>query len=108
MCLLSKTLFYSDWAKNYLDQLDTDPELSADEQIQRWRRQKVEKDYVATVRIEDMLTDLLEKDRYNHMAFEYQMAWYILTKQLDKFIENSTKYQNKNNTFYYYLSITFN
>jgi hypothetical protein len=35
-----------------------------------------------------MLSDLLEKNRQNRMAFEYLMAWYLLTRQLDKFIQN--------------------
>jgi hypothetical protein len=38
--------------------------------------------------IEDLLSQLLEKNRKNRMAFEYLMAWYMLTKQLDKFVLN--------------------
>jgi len=88
---LSKTLFYADWANDYLARLQSDPNLAADDQIQHMRCLMAEKDYVSPlpdVKMEYMLSDLLEKNRQNRMAFEYLMAWYLLTRQLDKFIQN--------------------
>jgi hypothetical protein len=35
--------------------------------------------------VETMLLRLLERNRHNRMAFEYLMAHYLLTRQLDKF-----------------------
>lgn len=37
---------------------------------------------------EEMLTALAAQDHHNRMAFEYLMAWYMQTKQLDKFARN--------------------
>ncbi len=86
---LSKTLFYDDWANNYLERLKSDPDLSQDKQIQRLRSVCMEKDYDFTaLNIETMLLHLLEKNRKNRMAFEYLMSWYLLTGQLEKFVQN--------------------
>ena len=38
--------------------------------------------------VEDILTGLLEQNPHNKMAFEYLMACYLLTRQLDKVIAN--------------------
>lgn len=37
---------------------------------------------------EKILLCLLEENSKNKMAFEYLMAWYMLTRQLDKFVRN--------------------
>ena len=49
----------------------------------------MEKDYsFSRYLLETNLLALLEKNRQNQMAFEYLMAWYLLTCQLDKFVQN--------------------
>ena len=86
---LSKTLFHADWANNYLARLQSDPNLSMDGQIQHLRDVMMETDYGFTNYVpERILLALLQKNRYNRMAFEYLMAWYLLTGQLDKFVQN--------------------
>ncbi|NQT03077.1 MAG: hypothetical protein HQ580_13700 [Planctomycetes bacterium] len=87
---LSKTLFYGDWANNYLERLKSDPDLSEDKEIQRLRSVCMEKDYGFTSlnNIEATLLQLLEKNRQNRMAFEYLMSWYLLNGRLDKFVQN--------------------
>jgi hypothetical protein len=86
---LGKTLFHNDWANNYLARLQSDPNLSTDDQIQYLRRLMMEKDYAFTAYSpERILLELLEKNRQNKMAFEYLMAWYMLTSQLEKFVQN--------------------
>jgi len=85
---LGKTLFYVDWANGYLDRLESDLNLSTDEQIQQLRGLMVEKDYALRKYLPEMfLQELLEKNRQNRMAFEYLMAWYMLTGQLDSFVQ---------------------
>jgi len=89
---LSKTLFYSGWAKSYLQQLESDPNLSADEEIQRLRSLMPEKDEGSIdFPVEKIFSELLEKNRQNQMAFEYLMAWYMLNRQLDEFVQNITR-----------------
>jgi len=86
---LSRTLFYSDWANRYLAKLKSDPDLSTDERIQYLRAVMLKKDHGFTVYGHDkVLVDLLEANRQNRMAFEYLMAWYLLSKQLDKIVLN--------------------
>ena len=87
---LSKTLFYDDWANNYLELLKSNPGLSEDKEIQRLRSVCMEKDYGFTSlqNIEVTLLQLLEKNRQNRMAFEYLMSWYLLNGRLDKFVQN--------------------
>ncbi len=86
---LSKTLFDDDWANNYLARLKSDPDLSEDKQIQRLRSVCMQKDYgYTTLNVENMLLQLLDKNRQNRMAFEYLMSLYLLTGQLEKFVQN--------------------
>lgn len=80
---LSKTLFHSRWADDYLARLDADPNLTADPEIARLRARRVDRDSsTAFFDQETMLRALLESDRHNRMAFEYLMAWYLLNRQL--------------------------
>jgi hypothetical protein len=86
---LSKTPFHADWANNYLKLLDSGADLSTDKHIRHLKSLTMENDYGFTgYQPERILLDLLEKNRYNHMAFEYLMAWYLLTSQLDSFVQN--------------------
>lgn len=86
---LRKTLFDADWANYYLERLQSDPNLTADEKIQHLRSVMLEKDSgLSAIDIEDILSQLLEKNKQNRMAFEYLMAWYMLNGQLDKFVQN--------------------
>jgi hypothetical protein len=88
---LSKTLFDADWANSYLEQLQSDSTftLAADDQIQRLRRHMLATDYgFSPLSVEQILLDLLGKNMRNRMAFEYLMSWYMLTGQLEKFVQN--------------------
>ncbi|MHC4364310.1 MAG: DUF6057 family protein [Planctomycetota bacterium] len=88
---LSKTLFDADWANSYLEQLQSDSTftLADDDQIQRLRRHMLATDYgFSPLSVEQILLDLLGKNMRNRMAFEYLMSWYMLTGQLEKFVQN--------------------
>lgn len=87
---LSKTLFYNDWANNYLELLRSNPDLSQAKEIQQLRSICMEADYGFTSlnNVEAALLHLLKKNRQNRMAFEYLMSWYMLKGQLDKFVQN--------------------
>ncbi|MGD8787278.1 MAG: DUF6057 family protein, partial [Phycisphaerales bacterium] len=76
---LNKTLFHAKWARNYLDHIQTDPNLSKDHYIQHLRSLLLDKDYPThSLPKERLLSWLLEKNSQNRMAFEYLMAWYLL------------------------------
>lgn len=96
---LSKTLFHAGWAENYLDRLETDPDLSGDKYIQHLRSLCLDKDVpIYALYKEKTLLWLLERNSKNRVAFEYLMAWYMLNKNLDKFVQNLGRLQDFNYT----------
>jgi len=86
---LSRNLVYAGEAKELLKCLESDPQLNRNEHIRYIRSVMMTNDYpFGTYNEGDWLEELLHRNKYNKMAFEYLMAHYLLTKQLDKFIEN--------------------
>jgi len=86
---LSRTLFYSDWAKKYLAELESNPDLLGDEQVQNLRQVMPKKDHgFRSYDNDKMLMDLLETNKHNRMAFEYLMGWYLLNGRVDKIALN--------------------
>ena len=80
---LCQTLFFGTWAKDSLVRLDADP------QIQQLRAQSLRKDStVFFYAREPMLAALVEQGSANRMAYEYLMAWYMMTGQLAKLVQN--------------------
>jgi hypothetical protein len=88
---LSRTLFDAGWARAYLEKIDNDPNLSADEEVQRLRGMMPAINRNLRSINEDFFLDLLDKNRHNRMAFEYLMSFYLLNNQLDKFVENLSR-----------------
>lgn len=74
---LSKDFLYEEIAKHYLKRLENDPLLSKDEEIQRIRSFMLVEDSIKKTTPKD----LLEKNKHNRMAFEYLMAFLLLTGQ---------------------------
>jgi len=85
---LSKTLFDAGWARGYLERIERDPNLSTDAEIQYLRSMMPAADGDFKSPIETVFLDLLDSNRHNQMAFEYLMAYYLLTEQLDKFVQH--------------------
>jgi len=86
---ISNTLFHADWANHYLALLQSDPNLSTDARIQHLRSICLEQDHGGLFHAkEKAFSALLEKNSQNRMAFEYLMAWHMLTKELNKVVEN--------------------
>jgi len=74
---LGRDFLYEDIAKQYLQRLETDPLLSKDEQIRRLRSFMLVDDGINKTTPKD----LFEKNKHNRMAFEYLMAFLLLTGQ---------------------------
>jgi len=85
---LAKVPFWSRAARADLARLDTDPGLSQDAAIQHWRSIKLVHDFV---RDADTLTLLLTENAANRMAYEYGMASLLLSKNLEKFVQNAER-----------------
>lgn len=86
---LSRNLAYGKEARDILRRLESDPQLERDEHIQYLRSIMVDQEYDYVTYDEGRwLEGLLRRNKHNKMAFEYLMAHYLLTKQLDKLVEN--------------------
>lgn len=85
--VLSRDLFFGKWAKSYLRKLDEDPLLSTDKLVQNLRSIKIGVDRVGTFSVEETLQDLINKNK-NRMAFEYLMAYYLLSFQTEKIVQS--------------------
>ena len=86
---LTKTLFHADWGREYLSELQADPELSSDERVQSLRSIGMRKDHPTVFFApERMYLTLLQENNKNRMAFEYLMASYMLSRQLGKLVQN--------------------
>lgn len=83
---LSKNIIYRKHAKKILQSLENDPQLLTNEYINRTRSLACEFDNTGDLSLEDFLTKMIKKK--NKMAFEYMMAYYLLTCQLDQIVTN--------------------
>jgi len=85
---LTKTMFDSQWAADYLKRIEQDPTLSSDKDVRYLQGVMVERDRGDVSINTSMIGDLLDKNRQNKMAFEYLMAYYLLNGQFEAFEEN--------------------
>lgn len=88
---LDKTLFFSGQAKKYLAEIEAEPNLTGDQEIQELRQNIPVADYTYfnSYYYGEMLEHvLLNANKYNKMAFEYLMAWCMLYGQFDKIADN--------------------
>jgi len=72
-------------AQQYLAALDRDPGMRADPLVARIRPLMLREDYVGTWSTEQILEQCLEANPSNRMAFEYLLAHYLLTSDMDGF-----------------------
>ncbi len=84
---LSKDLVYGKWAKSILRKLDEDPLMSTNKEIRELRSAMVDTDHVGSFGVEEILQSLMHNKK-NRMAFEYLMAYYLLSLQLEKIAQN--------------------
>jgi tetratricopeptide (TPR) repeat protein len=86
---LSKDLIYAPRAKKLLAQIKADPQLLSNSRVQMLRTNISEVEEMAfTLGANTFFRQLLEKNPKNKMAYEYMMAFYLLTGQTDKVVEN--------------------
>jgi len=90
---LSGYSHYRGWAKDALRRLETDPLWSTDPQIEHIRSVMVPRCpanfglFLQTLSAENEFDELLQRNRGNRMAFEYKMAYYLLNRQLENFVD---------------------
>jgi hypothetical protein len=87
---LKKDLIYHSTAEDILNGIDTGFTKDQTAYIERIRSCMLEAGHPGTGKdsIEQMLTALLDQNHRNKMAFEYLMAYFLLTGQVDKIAAN--------------------
>jgi hypothetical protein len=84
--ILAKTPFHHAWAEGRKRQLEADPRLAQDPELQPVRSLLLTEDHPFGMTTEPILLQCLHRNRTNRMAFEYLMAHYLLTRELDNFV----------------------
>ena len=88
---LSKVPFWGRRAREDLAQLRYDPNVAQDEEVQRLRAVRLRQDFV---RQADFIRQSLIENPRNRMAYEYGMAWLLLTKNLAGFAQLFNTHHN--------------
>ena len=85
---LKRTLFDRNYAYKYLPLIDDENLLAQDPMIKKYRSFMVDDDRpVDHLPVELFLENLFQNNSKNKMAYEYLMAWFLLTKQLDGIVD---------------------
>jgi hypothetical protein len=82
LTVLSDDLLQGAWARDFLDRLRADPSFAWHQPTMRVRRMMVAEDRVGWVEPSGLLTDLLDRNKDNRMAFEYLMGHRLLRREL--------------------------
>ncbi|MCC7176432.1 MAG: hypothetical protein IT159_14665 [Bryobacterales bacterium] len=82
---LAKVPFRAARARQYLSALDRDPSLRTDPLVARTRPLMLTRNYVGDFTTEQILDQSLEASPSNRMAFEYLLAHYLLTFDMEGF-----------------------
>ncbi len=86
---LSRNLVEGDRGRKLLEMMRKDPEMTESEEMQKLRRNSPQIDEASLKFDADKFFGrLLEQNRHNRLAFEYMMAYYLLSCQVDKIAAN--------------------
>ncbi len=94
LAVLERSLSHRRWAREYLQRLDADPTLADVPAIASRRELMVEQDFTGTLDTETMLGQLLQRNPRNRMALEYLMAYYLLTRRIDRVAANARRFDD--------------
>lgn len=83
--LLDQTLFYKDWAARYRVFVNDPGKINSDNELAYKRKLGIKHDFISH---NLGLTELLEQNPQNKMAFEYQMSMFLLDKDITSFSAN--------------------
>lgn len=86
---LNQTLFYKKWAQRRLFLLNTENGVDNHPVYGSLRKMQPKRDFNYTVlQFGQMLRNILEDNPRNHIAYNYLMMYYMLTKNIPAFCEN--------------------
>ena len=83
--VLDQTMFYKDWATSYKTYVSDTTQISQNKELAEKRQFLVKRDFISY----DLgLNELLLEHPENRMAYEYQMAAFLLNKDIKSFAAN--------------------
>jgi hypothetical protein len=85
--LLRRDLVYGHWAEGCLERLDSDARLESDPEVARMRRFLIRDDHIVVPDFQ-LFELAYQQNPNNRMAFDYMMAYYLLTCQSEKVVEH--------------------
>ncbi len=91
---LGRVPLQAEHARRHLEELDRDPGMRADPQVARLRPLLLTKDYVGEFSTEQVLLQCLDANPSNRMAFEYLLAHYLLTFNMEGFAALAPRLKN--------------
>jgi hypothetical protein len=92
---LCKDLIFGRNARKRLQELEENPLSAESERVRLVRSQIPQKDIAARdVELDRILQSLLEHNKKNRMAFEYLMALYLSTKDLESFVKYMPRFRD--------------
>ena len=97
---LNKSLFYKNWSKQAEQYADNDSLLLKNPILGHIRSLMVDSDFIAVPKRLDVDLQNLLSNKKNKMAYEYLMAYFLLERRLDAFMENIKRIRDFN-----YLSL---
>lgn len=91
---LEQILSHRAWAREYLEMLEEDPELTTVAEVRQLRSITLDHDFLSVIpATPQMLQHLLEKNPQNRMAFEYLMASHLLNGRLATFTKHLPQFK---------------
>ncbi|MDD3359579.1 MAG: DUF6057 family protein, partial [Parabacteroides sp.] len=88
LLILQNTLFYRDWATETLTYLGDEAKINAHPEWGKLRKYRPKEDFLFSEDQQDvMLGILIQQEPTNRMAYEYLMAYYLLKKDLQHFMQ---------------------
>ncbi len=83
---LAKVPFHRAWANQWLKEMESDTSMAQNKEVARLRELVMKKNQMVPLPMEKLMLSLLEANPRNRMAFEYLMAHYLITKNMQGFI----------------------
>lgn len=89
LCILSKTLFYKEWAKNTMTYLYNEEKINAHPEWGWLKQMRYTENFLSESHEMDyLLARLCEQNPQNRMAFEYLLAYTLQKRDLKGFMEH--------------------
>lgn len=88
LVILQKTLFYKKWANYVMSFLEDEEAINKHPEWGTLRKYRTKTDFLDSEQEKDMMLGILLQQNFTHyMAYEYLLAYCLLTKDLDRFMQ---------------------